>query len=106
MKTIKMQWREYNLNLSVIDKKLRETYPSYLGNSADTSLRMHFSSLTEAEELSLNTYLDGINEASEEAVYVSKENEQALINLKKQSAKEKLMSLGLTEDEIKALIGG
>lgn len=107
MQSINLQWKEFNVNLQKLDQDLRDLYAHYVGNQAHKVLELWFK-----EEISEETKVEiekMWEDLTEESVQASSYKTQAEIqeeqNLKKQSAKSKLKALGLTDEEILALMG-
>jgi hypothetical protein len=111
MITLDLNWKTFNISLP----KLREWIDANIatpcvGISANSKLQIHFEQ--EPEELDKNallSYYEALDEESIEATsYLTKEQElaaqQAELQAKKDSAKAKLLTLGLTEDEIAAIL--
>lgn len=168
MNSVKLSWKEFNIDLRKIEEHMRSDYPTYVGNSADASLTLWFSEDPTAlpthevtrqrdvvvqQEVEVPTldvygqpvldenddpvmhmemqdvtvqedyqalepngdpsvaqlvqeYWDSIDEESDEAVaYVSAESIRVEAEAKKASGKAKLAALGLTAEEIAALVG-
>lgn len=105
MLSIELPWKENNINLNLLNKKVKELNPAYLGCAADVKLTLYFDSLTEEEAQVIKDYWESLNEESEEiTTYKSREDEELEVKAKKELAKQKLITLGLTEDEVSALI--
>lgn len=106
MLSIELPWKENNINLNLLNKKVKELNPAYLGCAADVKLTLYFEALTEEETQVIKDYWESLNEESEEiTTYKSREDEELEVKAKKELAKQKLIALGLTEDEVSALIG-
>lgn len=107
MYKLELQWKEFKVNLSKIDQTLTELYPSYAGNQAHSVLELWFKEdLTEDESKEIKQMWDSLTEESEEVkAYKSLNVIEEERKAKKQSAKDKLKKLGLTEEEIAALVG-
>lgn len=111
MFTLDLNWKQINISLP----KLREWIDanietSCVGISANTKLQIHFEQEpSEVDKNDLLSYYEAIDEESVEASsYLTVEQElaaqQAELQAKKDSAKAKLLALGLTEDEIEAIL--
>lgn len=107
MTKLELQWKEFNVNLFELDKDLREIYPSYIGNQAHSILELWFDrEILEEEKLAIEEMWNNISEKSVHATsYKSQDQINEEQKNKKQSAKDKLKKLGLTEEEISALMG-
>lgn len=106
MTKIELQWKEFNINLSQLDKELKEAYPSYVGNQAYSILELWFDGdISEEQKLEIEEMWTNISEESVHATsYKSKAQIQEEQESKKQSAKDKLKKLGLTDEEISVLM--
>jgi hypothetical protein len=111
MITLDLNWKQFNVSLS----KIREWVDANIttpcvGISANSKLQIHFEQ--EPEELDKNallSYYEAIDEESIEATsYQTREQEEAArqadLQAKQNSARAKLLALGLTEDEIAAIL--
>ncbi len=108
MTNITLIWKNNNINLNLLNKKVKEINASYCGCTADKELTLYFDveSLTEEQLTTINEYWNSLDEESEEVkTYKSLEDELLEKAAKKESAKQKLLTLGFSEDEISALIG-
>lgn len=108
MFTLDLNWKQFNVSLS----KLREHVDANVstpcvGISANSKLQIHFADQpSELDQNALLSYWESIDEESDEATtYKSSEDLAQEMQTKKESAKAKLLVLGLTEAEIQALIG-
>lgn len=106
---MKLEWKQFNIDLKTLDAQLRASYPVYVGNQArQEHLELWFTEEPSQEDKDAILALwDSIN--SDQHVlaqsYVSASAIQADKETKKQSAKAKLLTLGLTEAEVQALLG-
>lgn len=111
-----LKWKEYNINLNKVNEHLRDTLGvDFYGNTSvgagsvthEEGLHLHLSnSVSEEQKAVIQAYWDGITEESEEVItYQSKEQIAEALVTKKASGLAKLVALGLTEDEAKALVG-
>jgi len=105
---LKLDWHDFNVDLNTIDVWLKANAGDrYCGMSADSSLRIHFTSQPDFDDaVAVEGYWMSLDNNSTAATAYKSENERiaeaaALIA----SAKTKLANLGLTSDEIKALLG-
>lgn len=110
MKKIELKWKDFNINLSLINNKIKLDYPSYKGNQAYSLLELWFDEVSDEEVEAIKSYWDSITEGSEEAtsyksgeqvIQEAQESKQELV----ESAKTKLATLGLSEAEISAILG-
>ena len=104
---MEMQWKEFNVDLRAVDAHMRSSHPEYTGNQAAASLELWFSeALSEEDQSAVIAYWDDIHDDSAEATsYESAADLAADVAAKKASGKAKLAALGLSEDEIAALVG-
>lgn len=80
MHCIKLEWKEFNVNLEAVEKWLRENCQNYVGNSADYHLKLWFSEEPENRQ-DIVDYWESIQEGSAEAKsYVSKAQIEEAIN--------------------------
>ena len=108
MYQIQLHWKEFDINLQELDSQLRASYPSYVGNQAYSVLELYFSEEpTEQEKEDIQALWDGIEDDQHQLAqsYTSQEDILTDKEVKKQSAKTKLLALGLTEAEVQALLG-
>lgn len=107
MYAITMEWKEFNVSLSAIDAELRAEYPEYAGNQANSVLELWFNEEPSQEDKdAVQAYWDAIESDSSQAVaYQSAADESEAREAIKESGKAKLAALGLTADEIAALVG-
>ena len=104
MFTLDLNWKTFNVSLPKIrawvDANLEA---SCLGISANSKLQIHFEQEpTELDKNALQSYWNSLDEESEEATSYMSLEEQT--QAKKDSAKAKLLALGLTEVEIEAIL--
>lgn len=107
MFNLDLPWKEFNVALEKVGAWLDANIETEcVGLSANYSLQIHFQAEPSQEEKeAILEYWEGIDEESDEAVeYRSKEQLAADKASKRASAKAKLIALGLTEAEVKALI--
>lgn len=106
MYVIKLDWKECRIDLSNLDRQLKQIYPSYLGNQAHSHLELYFSEpLSDEQKLDIEILWECIDESHElSQSYKSAEQVELEKLAKKQSAKTKLLALGLDEEELKALL--
>lgn len=80
-----MQWKEFNIDLEALDKRLRIEEPLYVGNQASDRLELFFSEEpSQASKDAIQAILDGLDEESAEVIsYRSQQDiQQAIQNLK------------------------
>lgn len=103
---INLEWKAFNLNLQMLDQSLRAAHPTYAGNQAHSRLELIFTEApSEQMQAEIIAWYDALNEQSPEAAYKSKDQEAAEQQAAKDAAKAKLVALGLTEADLKALLG-
>ena len=107
MINIKLDWKEKKVNLPLIEAKLKQQYTDYCGCSAGNELILHFNIDTIDQFIidEINNYWDTLAEDAEEYNYKSKDDISLEKKAKKESAKIKLAGLGLTAEEISAILG-
>jgi hypothetical protein len=106
--SIRLDWKEFNLDMNTVEAWFRANAGEhYLGNGAYSCLELYFSEEPSQEiKDAIAAYWDGLDEESEEATaYVSRADREAEKALKKDAGKAKLLALGLTEEEVAALVG-
>jgi hypothetical protein len=106
--SMRLNWKEFNINLGDLETWLKTNAGEhYCGNSAHSCLELWF--LEEpSEEIkeAIQDKWDLLDEESDEAVsYKSNAELRAEAEVKKASGRAKLLSLGLTEEEVAALLG-
>jgi hypothetical protein len=108
MQSKQLEWKEFSVDLKAIDAKFKADYPNnYAGNQAHSIMELYFTEeLTEQMNTDIDAYWDDLTAESAEATsYQSAAQLAQVTATQKTSAKAKLAALGLTEDEIKALVG-
>jgi hypothetical protein len=108
MINIALNWKEFNINLKKVEEKIKLDHPECCGASAGNELTLHFDtdSLDESAIEAIQSYWDGITSESDEAVMYQSAAEIAQEKeAKKAAGLAKLIALGLTEEEAKALVG-
>lgn len=106
---MRLDWKEdLSLDLNMVDVKLKELAgENCCGNQAAAQLEIWF--LEEpAQEIKdlIQAYWDSLDESSPEAeAYKSADARKEEAQAKKASGKAKLLALGLTEEEVAALMG-
>jgi hypothetical protein len=56
MINVELNWKELNINLNLVSKKMKEINNSYCGCSADEKLNVYFDNLTEEEAQLVKDY--------------------------------------------------
>ena len=109
---INLQWPSFNVDLNTVDAWVKANAASgYIGMSADYDLSLHYSSDPgDTVREAVAAYWAGLNSGSPEATnYESQASREAAAAAAKASAlasaTSKLEALGLSANEIKALIG-
>lgn len=111
MFTLDLQWKEMNLNLNMIQDRIKVMSPECCGLSGNSSLQVHFTEKPSDEIIAqIESYYNGLDNASEEAMsYKSQaqvvEEERMAKDVALASARAKLAALGLNAEEIKAILG-
>lgn len=108
MVIIKLEWKEFNLNLAAVETWLRANAGEhYTGNQASSGLELIFTEEPSQEVLDdIGAYWELLTEESDEATsYLSRDDVAAARAAKKASGLEKLIGLGLTEEEANAIVG-
>lgn len=108
MYELKLDWKEFSINMNAAEAWLRANAgDQYRGNSADSCLHVWFETEPSQDiKDAVSAYWDGLHDASDEATsYKSQEDMAADRATKKSSGKAKLLALGLSEDEVSALLG-
>lgn len=102
---INLEWKEFNIDLDVVNSHFKEAYPTYLGNQAHKHIELWFKEEPDqATKDHVKAYWDGLTATSTEATsHKSQSDRKKEIDDARVSAKKKLAALGLTDTEIKAL---
>lgn len=96
-----LNWKQFNIDLGQVESKLKDDFPTYVGNSASDVFCVYFSEiLTQEQQDNILNYWESLTADG----YKSKEQLAEETNALKESAKAKLLNIGLTVDEIKALL--
>lgn len=105
--TIALEWKAFNLDCNIVRDWAKANLANCSGASANSKFEVHFTEQpTEDDRAALELHWESMTEESEEALaYKSEQERKAEKEAKKESAKNKLLDLGLTEDEISAMIG-
>lgn len=105
---ISLEWKEFNVDLEAVEAWMRANAgSSYCGNQAGTKLELWFYEEPEQDNKDLIAlYWEDLNEESDEVASYKSALEVASDKVaKKASGKAKLLALGLSEDEVAALLG-
>lgn len=104
---IKLEWKDFSVDLRALDAQLRADYEHYKGNQAHSYLELWFDEEPSQEDRdAIDALWAAIDENHAMAQsYESYQDVKAAADAKRASAKAKLEALGLTEDELKALLG-
>lgn len=107
MYIIKLDWKEFSVDLAALNQQLIAAYPNYVGNQAHSVLELCFSEEPSQEDKAAIEQLWAALDPDDDlaASYQSFDQIQAAKEAQKQSAKAKLLALGLTETEAQALLG-
>lgn len=105
---IPLEWKEFSVNLQSVDTWMKANAgDQYCGNQAHGRLELWFlEEPSQDAKDAIAAYWDALHEDSAEATaYRSWASVKADIATKKASGKAKLAQLGLTDEEIAALVG-
>lgn len=111
VQTISLEWKAFNLNLKTVDAWAKANLANCCGITAHKTLDVHFTQQPSEDDVAaLELHWESLTEESEEAtsyqtaaqVRADAEAEQASLVA---SASSKLAALGLSDDEIKAILG-
>jgi hypothetical protein len=107
MYKIELQWKEFNVNLQKVNEAIPSICNSYAGNQANSVLELWFSEEpSDQEKADIQAYWDALTDQSAEAQsYKSAADIETERLAKKASAEAKLIALGLSQDEVKAILG-
>lgn len=111
MYSMRLNWKEFNVDLKAMETWFKAQSEDYKGNSADSALTLWFENEPSDEiKEAIQEKWDGLSEESEEAVsYKSRDAERAEDDAAKAAAlataRSKLQALGLSDAEIDALKG-
>lgn len=110
--TMQLDWKEFNLDLNTIQTWMKANAgDDFAGCSADTSLRLHFTAEPSDEiKETIQDHWDNLSEESDEATaYMSQEDRATAAATARASAiasaTAKLETLGLSAQEIAAILG-
>jgi hypothetical protein len=105
---IEKEWKEHSISLPLFEEAVKLVAGAgYCGNSAGEKLVLHFTAEpSEQEKADIDALWDAIDENHAIATgYVNAEAIAAEVAAKKASGKAKLADLGLTPEEIQAILG-
>ena len=104
---MRLDWKTYNVDIGMLDAAIRAMNTTYCSNQANSCLELWFlEEPSDADRAAILALWDGILPDSEMVTgYRSAAQIKADQSAKKASAIEKLKALGLTDDEVAALIG-
>ena len=104
MYKLELKWKDFSVDLSAIDLKLRADYPTYTGNQAHSYLELWFTEEPDqTAKDAIQALWDGITKKSAIAKsYKTQDQIKADQAALKQSAIDKLVSLGLTPEQVEA----
>lgn len=107
MYMMKLEWKAFNVDLAALDVSLRAAYPHYAGNQAQAYLELWFNEEPSQEAKdAIDALWAAINaEHAMAASYQSAAQLKTAADSQKASARAKLAVLGLTTEELKALLG-
>ena len=112
MFTLSLQWKEFNLNLQSVKEWIDANLDAEcVGLSAHSKLEAHFTDEpSEQDKSDLQAYWNGLTDQSDEATsYQTAEQIKAAADAdraaKLASARTKLEGLGLTAEEVSAILG-
>lgn len=105
---MELGWKEFNLCLASVEAWMKANAgPDYCGNQAHRHLELWFLEEPSQEiKDAIQAHWDSLDEHSDEAVaYKSAYECKAEASAKKASGKAKLLALGLSAEEVVALVG-
>ena len=105
--SIELEWKSFSVNLDKVNAWMKNNAKDCCGISAGQKLTVHFTSEPhEDETAAIELYWEAMHaEADEAKEYVSQADQEAARAAKKESGKAKLLALGLTADEVAAIVG-
>lgn len=107
--TKELSWKEHSVDLVALEAWMKANAGEhYCGNSADVSLKLHFLEEPSQETLdAIEAKWAELDDAEHEMCASYKSNAERLAEqaAKRESAKAKLAALGLSAEELKALLG-
>lgn len=104
---MKLDWKEYNVDLEALQIHLKDLYPDLDGCAAGRELSLiFFEEPSQEDKDAIASFWESIDAEHEMVVsYKSQAQRSEERAAKKESGKAKLLALGLTEAEIAAMIG-
>lgn len=106
--TKELAWKDHNVDLAAFGAWAKETLKDYCGASADVSYRLHFLEVPSDDDIAaIDLKWEELDDAKHEMCvsYKTKDQIEAEVLAKKESAKAKLLALGLSAEEVAALVG-
>jgi hypothetical protein len=102
-----LQWKDFNVDLGAFDAQMRADHPTYTGNQAHKHLELWFTEeLHQDDQDLIKMAWDEIDENhAMTKSYRSAAQVKADVDAKRASGMAKLAALGLTADELKAILG-
>jgi hypothetical protein len=102
-----LQWKEFSVDLRALDASLRAAHPHYAGNQAHSVLELWFDEEPSQEDKDAIEALWAALDPDDAMVenYQSAAQLKTAADAKRESGRAKLAALGLSEDELKALLG-
>lgn len=100
-----LQWKEFNIDLRALDASLKASYPSYVGNQAHSVLELWFNEEPSQEDKDAIEQLWAALDPDDAMVesYKSAADLKIEQDAQKEVALAKLVALGLTVEDLKAL---
>lgn len=110
--SIELAWKEFSINMDKVEAHLRANLSSaYCGNSAGAKLTLWFiAEPSEDDKAAVELYWESVHADSEEATSYQTAAQKATAEAANKTAKvssatAKLLALGLSADEVKAILG-
>ncbi len=110
--TINLEWQTFNVDLNTVDAWIKaNAAANYCGMSANSELQIHYTEQPDDSVISaVQAYWAGLNDSSPEATNYKPESQRMSESASAKatalaSATSKLEALGLTQNEIDALLG-
>lgn len=103
-----LDWKGFNVDLNSVEAWMKENAGSdYCGSSGDSKFHLHWNEEPSQDIKDFaKAYWDDLSEESPEAsAYKPEADRKADVAAKKASGKAKLLALGLSEDEVAAILG-
>ena len=107
MYKLELQWKDFSIDLEALDAQMHKDYEHYSCNQAQSVLELWFTEeISEEDKSAIQDMWDKLKKNSKLAKsYQSQADIDAEKEAAKKAAKAKLIDLGLTEDDLKALLG-